>query len=278
MDNLETVAQIVLDPMRILWSKISSVMPNMMAAILMLLAGYFLGKFVAFLTARSLGKLGVDKLCERLGIKRSLENMNIERHVSELMGMLAFLFVMVAFLLSAVETLGFERLTASVDQLLQYLPKVLGASLVLMIGLFVADFVRGAVGNAATGVGLDYAPALAKISFGLIAMLTIMLAIDQLEIEIVLLNQLIGIVLISVGIAVALSLGLGTRDLSRLIVSGVYARDIYRPGVRITIGERTGRVLEVGTVKTRVELEDGSVITLSNQEIIEREIIVHREK
>jgi len=275
MDNLETVAKMVLDPMQILWGKISSMMPNIFAAVLMLVAGYLLARMLGFMARKFAEKLGINGLADRLNIHQSLANMNLNKSVADLFGMLVFLFIMVAFLLSAVETLGFDRVSSSIDQLLLYLPKVFGAALVLMIGLFVADFVRTSVRNAAQGVGLEYAPALSKVTFGLIVVVVVMLAVDQLEIELFLLNELIGIILVSVGVAVALSLGLGSRDLSRQIVSGVYVRDIYLSGQSIEFAGYKGTLIEVGTVKSVMELEDGSQVSFSNEELLHQTVVIH---
>jgi len=278
MDKLETLMQMVLDPMTLLWAKFSSMIPNLLAAIVMLVLGYLLARLVKLVVRKGLDKLGVNVLSERLKISESLKNMNITASVSELFGSLAFLFVLLAFILSAVETLGFERVSTSIDQLLFYLPKVFGAAIVLMAGLFIADLVRTGVRNASEGVGLDYAPALSKLSFGLVVVVTAMLAIDQLDIDIFLLSELVGIVLLSVGVAVALSLGLGSRDLSRHIVSGVYMRDLYQPGDVIEIGDSKGTVIEVGTVKSLIELKNGSRLSLSNESLLNQTVTIHKEK
>jgi len=278
MENLEAMANMIMSPMQLLWAKFSSMIPNLIAAVVILVVGYLLAKLARLIVRKALEKLEVNALAERLNISQSLQSMNITKPVSDLFGMLVFLFVMLAFILSAVETLGFERVSASVDQLLFYLPKVFGAALVLMAGLFVADLVRTGVRNAAENIGLDYAPALAKVLFGLVVVITVMLAIDQLEIEILLLNELIGIVLISVGIAVALSLGLGSRELSRHIVSGVYMRDIYQSGDVIEVDGNKGTLIEVGTVKSLIELKSGAKISLSNESLLNHAVVIHQEK
>jgi len=278
MDKLEMLMQTILDPMTLLWAKFSSMIPNLLAAIVMLVLGYLLARLVKLVVRKALDKLGVDALSDRLKISESLKNMNITASVSEMFGTLAFVFVILAFILSAVETLGFERVSTSIDQLLFYLPKVFGAAIVLMAGLFIADLVRTGVRNAAEGVGLDYAPALSKLSFGVVVVVTAMLAIDQLDIDIFLLSELVGIVLISVGVAVALSLGLGSRDLSRHIVSGVYMRDLYQAGDVIEIGENTGTVIEVGTVKSLIKLKNGHSLSLSNESLLNQAVVIHKGK
>jgi len=278
MDNLEVMAQMIMSPMQLLWAKFSSMIPNITAAIVMLVIGYFLARLARLIVRKSLQKLEIDTLAERLKINKTLNTMNITRPVSDLFGVLVFLFIMLAFILSAVEALGFDRVSASIDQLLFYLPKVFSAALVLMAGLFIADMVRSGSRNAAEGVGLEYAPALSKVLYGLVTVITVMLAIDQLEIEIMLLNELIGIVLISVGIAVSLSLGLGSRELSRHIVSGVYVRDIYQSGDSIEIDGKKGTLVEVGTVKSLIELTNGSFMSLSNESLLNQVVVIHKGK
>jgi len=278
MDNLEMMAQMIMSPMQLLWAKFSSMIPNITAAIVMLVIGYLLARLARLIVRKALQKLEIDALAERLKIKSTLNTMNITRPVSDLFGVLVFLFIMLAFILSAVEALGFDRVSASIDQLLFYLPKVFSAALVLMAGLFIADMVRSGSRNAAEGVGLEYAPALSKVLYGLVTVITVMLAIDQLEIEIMLLNELIGIVLISVGVAVSLSLGLGSRELSRHIVSGVYVRDIYQSGDRIEIDGKKGTLVEVGTVKSLIELSNGSFISLSNESLLNQVVVIHKGK
>jgi len=278
MDKLEMMMQMILDPMTLLWAKFSSMVPNLLAAIVMLVVGYVLARLVKLVVRKVLDKLGVDALSERLKISECLRKMNISASVSDLFGTLAFLFIMLAFILSAVETLGFERVSTSIDQLLFYLPKVFGAAIVLMAGLFIADLVRTGVRNVSESVGLDYAPALSKLSFGLVVVVAAMLAIDQLDIDIFLLSELVGIVFISVGVAVALSLGLGSRDISRHIVSGVYMRDLYQSGDTIEVGENTGTVIEVGTVKTMIKLKGGSELSLSNGSLLNQAVVIHKKK
>jgi len=278
MNNLDNLTQLLLDPMQVLWSKVSAMIPNILTAIAMLIIGYFLARFVAFLVRKSLQKLGVDTLAERLKLHESLRGMNITLNVSDLFGMLVFLFVMVAFALSATETLGFEKVSSSIDQLLQYLPRILGAALVLMFGLFAADFVRAGIRNAAENIGLDYAPALARVAYGLMLVVVIMLATDQLQINLMLLNELVGIILVSVGVAVALSLGLGSRDVSRQMVSGVYLRDLFESGADIEVDGQRGKVIEVGTLKTTLDIGNGKQISFANQQLIERTVVIHSEK
>ncbi len=58
--------------------------------------------------------------------------------------------------------------------------------------------------------------------------ISISVAISQLEVKTDLLNHVIVIVLITVGLAVALAMGLGSREIAGQILAGIYVRELYR--------------------------------------------------
>ena len=90
------------------------------------------------------------------------------------------------------------------------------------------------------------------------------LAINGLDIETELLNAVISILIAAFGIAVALSFGLGTRELSSNVVAGFYARDIFSKKASISMPGCDGTIESIGSVKTTIKCEDGSKLTIPN--------------
>ncbi len=74
--------------------------------------------------------------------------------------------MLLVFFVSAAESLGLERVSATLDVLALYLPKVFGAALILLAGMLLAQLVNGLVRGAAEGVGLDYAGGLGRVAQG----------------------------------------------------------------------------------------------------------------
>ena len=73
-----------------------------------------------------------------------------------------------------------------------------------------------------------------------------------------------------------MSLGLGTRDLSSHILAGVYARDLYQVGDKITLDKVEGTLLRIGAVKTEIKLKDKVVISVANGELINNSVSVKK--
>ena len=90
-----------------------------------------------------------------------------------------------------------------------------------------------------------------------------------------LLDNVIAVVLISVGAAVALALGLGSRDIAGQILAGIYVRELYAVGQQIQIGEIEGQIEEIGTVKTTLLTESGELVSVANRVLLEQRVSSH---
>ncbi|MOA17344.1 Mechanosensitive ion channel [compost metagenome] len=78
--------------------------------------------------------------------------------------------------------------------------------------------------------------------------------------------------LASVGLALALALGLGSREVVGQIIAGIYLRELYEVGQQIRVGEVEGVIEEIGTVKTILLTDDGELVTLCNRLLLSRRV------
>lgn len=277
MEKINIWSETLLTIMTTLWGKLAGFVPNLLAAIVLLIIGYFVSRAVGFVLSRGLEKAGFNILSDKVGVSSTMARANITISASDIVGKLGFWVIMLTFLVTATETLGLPRVSETLDNFVLYLPKVIAAALILIIGLFVAHFVRDLIRCSAEGIGVEYAKPLSSAVYGLLFVIIISLAIGQLEIDTDLLNNLIAIFMAAIGIAGALSLGLGSRELSSNILAGVYARDLYRAGDRIALdGNVDGTLKSVGTVKTQIQQDDGVIVSIANTVLIDTKVSVKR--
>lgn len=268
MNNVSIWSDTIATAMTSLWIKVANFVPNLFAACLILLIGYFVAKSLAFLLAHGLKRLGFDKLAASVGISDALVRANVGCTSAELVSKLGFWLIMLSFLISATEALGLVQISATIEGFVLYLPKVMAAVLVLIVGLYLAGFARDLVKNAAESTGIVYAKPLASAVYGILFVIILSLAINQMEIETDLLNSIVAILIAAFGIAIALSLGLGTRELSTHITAGVYVRDLFEVGDVIEFDDVCGSVIRVGTVKTVILCDDGSSVSIANTQLV----------
>ena len=79
-----------------------------------------------------------------------------------------------------------------------------------------------------------------------------------------LLNSIISVIIASVGLAAAISLGIGTKSMAQEIVAGVYLRDMYKAGDNLEVEEIKGALVSIGSVASKVIGENEVIITVPN--------------
>lgn len=270
--QLDSWTQNLVGAMSGLWEKIASFIPNLFGALILVLLGFLAAKLLDTLLSKLLAKVGLDRLMGGTGLTKLLARIGIKAPVSTLVGKIVYWFVLLIFLISAAESLGLERVSATLDMLALYVPKMFAAALVLLAGILLAQLLNTMVKGAADGVRLEYAAGLGRIVQGMVIIISVSVAIGQLEIKAELLNYVVAIVLLSIGLAGALALGLASRDIAGQIIAGIYVRELYELGQQVEVGEVEGRIEEIGTVKTILVNDAGEWFYIANRVLLEQQV------
>ncbi len=271
--QLDSWTQNLVGAMSGLWIKIASFIPNLFGALVLVILGFLVAKLLDTLLSKLLAKLGLDRLMSGTGLTKLLLRIGIRAQISTLIGKIVYWFVLLIFLISAAESLGLERVSATLDVLALYLPKMFAAALVLLAGILLAQLLNSMVKGAAEGVRLEYAAGLGRIVQGMVIIISVSVAIGQLEIKAELLNYVVVIVLLTIGLACALALGLASRDIVGQIIAGIYVRELYELGQNVQINTIEGRIEEMGTVKTIIVNDAGEWFYVANRVLLEQNVI-----
>ncbi|MDM1707258.1 mechanosensitive ion channel family protein [Thiopseudomonas alkaliphila] len=258
--------------MSALWEKIVNFIPNLLGAVVLVLLGFIVAKLLDTLISKLLAKLGLDRLMAGTGLTKLMAKVGVQSGVSELIGKVFYWFVLLVFLVAAAESLGLERISTTLDVLALYIPKIFASMLVLVFGVLLAQLLSGMVRGAAEGVGLEYAAGLGRVVQGLVIIVSISVAIGQLDIKTELLNYVIAIILLTVGLGIALALGLSSKEIAKQIIAGIYVRELYAVGEWIEVNQVEGEIEQIGTVKTVIITDLGERVSFSNQLLLEQQV------
>jgi len=249
-------------------------LPKLGAAFLLLLVGWMAARLIQFVTGVMLRRLRVDKLGERAGAEDLLQNLGLQPSVSGLIARLLYWLVLLVFILAASESLGLPQVTQTLQGLVAYLPHVLAAALILLFGALIARLVGNTLGALADQSGVRGGLALGQISRYVILIFVVILAMEQLGVNTDLLvitaTALIGAVLL----ALAVAFGIGSRELARHVMAGFHARDVFVIGQKLSVGDRKGKLIGIGPVKSTLETAAGR-LTLPNAQLLEGEVLIH---
>lgn len=205
----------VLEPGKAFVARVATFLPSLLGALLILLVGWVVAKFVRLLVFRFLLAVRLDLASEKAGIDDVLIRADIRQSPAELVAVLVQWLVMLIVLMTAVNTVGLSSVSDLLNQILLYIPKVIAAVIALILGLFFANLLAGIIKTAAANAGLIEAEALSSLSRYAIIAFTVAVTLEELGIAAELVRSAFVILFGAVALAAALAFGLGCKDLAR---------------------------------------------------------------
>lgn len=239
---------------------IVAILPHVVAMLVVIVVGYVVARVLDKFTVALVESLGLQAAAERSGLANSMKHAGITRSVPSIVGQIIFWLTMCVVLAAAFNILHLDALSAAMEQIVAYIPKLLVATVVVVVGLLIAGLLRGVVATSADRVGITYAQTLADAVYYVLALMTFIGAFDQLHIEFGLLKELILLAAAGLALGCGLAFGLGGRDVMAGILAGYYLRQRMHAGDRIHVGGMDGTVREVGPVATVIETEEEGLL------------------
>jgi hypothetical protein len=208
---MDTLA-ITMEPLREFGRQLGFLLPRILLALVVLLAGWLLAKVARLAVVKTLRAINFHVLTERAGVDHFLQQGGTEKDTSDFVGLIAYWLVILAALIVAFDTLALTQVTDLLMRVVLFLPRLLVALLVVVFGAYFGRFVGNAVRTYLRGVGIPDADLLGRIVRWAVLTFVVLLAIDHLEIGGGLIQQTFLILLIGIVLALALAFGLGGRE------------------------------------------------------------------
>jgi len=214
--------------------------------------GYVLATAVRFAVVRVFRRVSArlllmtQRASERAGLPAAPEaTARAEATAVAVAGRIAFWVVFALFLGAASTLLGFPILSEWLASLAEYLPHVLAAAAIVLLGILSGLLLRVTVTAAATSAEFLYAQALGRAAQVAVVALAIVIAIEELGIEVTFLVVVAATVLGATLGGAALAFGLGARGSVSNLLASHYLSKWYRVGHVVRIGAHEGRVAEI---------------------------------
>lgn len=143
--------------------------------------------------------------------------------------------------------------------LMRYLPSVLAAALIVLVGLVLSNLARNAIMTFSASAGVE-APMPGQVARIAIMLIAVVVALDQIGIDSTLLIVAAGILIGAGARSAALAIALGARTEVGNIIARHYVAQSYSVGQRVRVGEIEGQILELRTNGVVVGTSQGKVL------------------
>lgn len=239
-----------------LWEFLLDLVPKLILGLIVLFLGYLLAKLIQALVSRFIGYL--DKTINKNLSGRELQVSlgNSKRFIAK-----AFFWIIIFFFITLfTEILGLPVITSWLAGLGDYLPKVLAGLVIIFFGIIFSRLASDLIKSRTFKSGIYSNSLMAKLAKYSIMVITIIIAINQVGIDISFLTSLTYILLASLLLGAAVAFGMGAKVSVSNILGSYYIARTYSLGNLIRIGEHEGRIIKITSTAVYLESDAGQVI------------------
>lgn len=197
-------------------------LPALIGAAIVLIVGWFVSGLLARLIERAMKAIGLENAVERSGIGDFVRRSGTRLTTSGVIASLVKYFIFLIFVQAAANVLGIPQLTEIINRIILYIPSVIVAMAIIVVGSLIARFLSGLVRSSVSELGVGSPNLLATLTQYIVIGFSVIAAIDQLGIAATLINTLLVGLIGSVALATGLAFGLGGRDVAQQITQKWY--------------------------------------------------------
>jgi hypothetical protein len=206
------IENVLLDPFKQFMTTAAAFVPSVLTALLLLIFGLVIAWFIKLLITRFLRVLQVDVLAEKSGIAGAFRNVGIKDSISTLTGRIIYWLVVIIFLTMALHALRMPAVEEFIAKFFLYLPNVIVAVIVIVLGYLMGNFLGRATLIASVNADLPIGTFLSRFVKVTIYIISASMALELLGIgkDTVLLT--FAIVFGGIVLALAIAFGLGGKE------------------------------------------------------------------
>ncbi len=194
------------------FNSIGDFLPTLISALVLLLIGWIIAKIIKGILSRVLKAVNFDSVADRVGVNGFLAKGGMKHRASSLVATLGYWIVMFTTLVTFFNTLGLDVVSDLLTDVIKYIPNIIVGCLLLVVGMYLAEFVSGLVVGALKGGGYENAEFVGRLAYGAVMFFAVAIVLEQLGIGGNIINTVVTVIMSGAGLALALAFGLGGRE------------------------------------------------------------------
>jgi len=237
--------------------------PRVILAVVLLVTALIVAKIIERVLRAVMVRLRFDALIEKVGIDQAIQRLGLRESLNVVVPRIVYYLLLFLFAKTAADSMGLVAISDAIGAFMAYLPNIVAAILILVLGSAAAQFAGRAVSDAAANSGIDFASTLGGMVSGLLLFVLGIMAVSQLQIDTEIIRVVTTSVLAGMALAFGLTFGLGSRDITRNILAGFYARKTFEMGREMEVKGERGELKSITPTQTLLQQGD-RVVAVSN--------------
>lgn len=257
MEELKHWTEILLESYSKLIDGLIITLPKILAGIVLFVIGWLLARLISRIIAKSLKALKFNQLMDRVKMGEFSKKLRIEKTPSQIVGKFIYWLLMLLIIVGFADALALSVVSEKIGVLINYIPNIILAALILIIGLFVAGKVKEMVQLSLSSYAIRANRLIGNIFFYVITAFVVLTALEQLEFNIDLLTSNVMILLGGVALAFSIGYGLAAKEIFPHIISSYYSKGMFDVGDTIRVADTEGKILAITNLSIVLETPEG---------------------
>lgn len=210
-----TVREAVVGSLTSLWDQLVRIVPSLIAATIIIVAGWLIAVAAGRLVERILTSLRINDAFERMsGVKTIAARAHLTINIPLLLGEIIKWLILIVTLLTASDVMGLSEVSQFLLQILLYIPNVIIAATIMVVAILLANFVFHAVAASVRAADFSHAAAIATLAKWAIIIFAAFAALLQLNVAVALIQTFLTAFFAMIALAGGLAFGLGGKDIA----------------------------------------------------------------
>ncbi|WP_428074388.1 mechanosensitive ion channel family protein [Candidatus Avelusimicrobium luingense] len=225
METLEMMSQNISTQLLELGQSSLKVLVALLVALLIMVLGLYISRLVSSFVKKMLGKISFDEKTSKLGINELCMRFGLGKSPTYIIAfVLAWAVIFYAVVLAA-EVLHLEVIRNLFTQFLTFIPTLFVSVIILFAGMLFGKLMSNIIENSAKANNLQGGFLMARAVNAFIIFFCALLAVENLGIATQLVNNIVVIVLASLGLAFAIGVGLGSKTLAEDFLRHLFKKE-----------------------------------------------------
>ncbi|WP_420321830.1 mechanosensitive ion channel family protein [Flagellimonas sp.] len=242
METINEWKNLTFDSLTTMGRDIAMALPKIIGALIVLLIGWIVTKIILFILGKILKLAKADALSEKINEMDLFGRGDFKIDIIKVILGFAKWFLLLVFLIVAADILSWEIISTEIGNLLRYLPRLFSALALMMIGLYIGNFVKNTVKKLFDSLEFGGSNLVSNLLFYVIVIFISITALNQAGIDTSIITNNITMILGAFLLAFAIGLGLGSRDVITDLLRSFYTRRTYAVGDKVVIAGHTGTI------------------------------------
>ncbi len=260
---METVGKwkdLIFETLGSILKDVASALPGIFGAFVVLIFGWITIKIVSFIIKKVFKVVKIETLSDKINDAKLFGDSDLKVDISKVL--LSFIkgVLWLVFIIVAADVMNLKIISTEIANLLRYLPVLLTALIIFMVGLYLAKTIKKTVTTVFESMDLGGGKVLGNVLFYMIIIFVSITALNQAGIDTVIITSNFTIILGAFLLAAALALGLGSREIVGDLLRTFYTRKIYEVGDRIKFNKIEGKVVAIDNVSIIIKTKTGKVV------------------